>query len=209
MGILEEKVNPVHTVLIVVDVQNDFCHPEGTFARAGHDLGMIGEIMPPLVALIEKARRWGVPIIYTQTFHSLWTDSPLWKERFEKTGVEGEKHCRDGTWGADFYQVSPLPQERVVIKHRYSAFYGTDLEVILKSREIKTVIMTGVATNVCVETTARDAYMRDYQVVFIEDCTAAYVRQEHQATLVNMQKFFGTVTASSEVIQAWEKKAGL
>ena len=115
--------------------------------------------------------------------------------------------CEEGTWGCDFYSVGPQPGERVVVKHRYSAFRGTDLDLILRARGVRTVLICGVATNVCVETSAREAYMHDYEVVFLADCSAAYSQAEHDATLYNMAQHFGVVAREEEVCSAWATTA--
>ncbi len=99
---------------------------------------------------------------------------------------------------------NPLPGEFVVRKHRYSAFVSTDLNLTLKSRDIRTLIMTGVSTNVCVESTARDGFMRDYYVVLLKDCTAASSEEDYNGTLRNIARFFGEVTDSSDVLRCWE-----
>jgi ureidoacrylate peracid hydrolase len=113
--------------------------------------------------------------------------------------------CREGTWGAEFYQgIQPLPSERVVIKHRYSAFIHTDLNTVLKAKNVQSVLVCGVATNVCVETTARDAYMYDYYVTMIDDCSAAYEAKLHLGTLDNMRRHFGMVASSAEIIETWK-----
>ena len=126
-------------------------------------------------------------------------------------GVEVEipMHCREGSWGIELYQVEPQANERVLAKRRFSAFYSTDLDVMLRARGIKSLIMAGVATNVCVETTARDGFMRDYHIVFLSDCTAAYDRQEHYSALNNMSKYFGVVADSKELIEAWKTLPGV
>ena len=124
-------------------------------------------------------------------------DLPLFAE-------ERPQHLPRGHVGAEFYDgIAPLPSERVVIKHRYSAFINTDLNTVLKARNIQSVLVCGVATNVCVETTARDAYMFDYYVTMIEDCSAAYEAKLHLGTLENMRRHFGMVASSSEIIDAW------
>jgi ureidoacrylate peracid hydrolase len=91
----------------------------------------------------------------------------------------------------------------VVTKHRYSGFVGTELDMVLRSHGIKTVVMTGEATNVCVETTARDAFMRDYYVAFVSDCTASGSQAAHDATLVTMGRHFGTVLTSDDIVSTW------
>jgi ureidoacrylate peracid hydrolase len=114
--------------------------------------------------------------------------------------------CEPGQWNGDFY-IKPKPDEVIVTKHRYGAFEGTDLDLVLRSRGIRTVIMTGIATNVCVETTARQAFLRDFYVVFTNDCTAAYAQQDHDATLRNIGRFFGQVVASDEIMACWRAES--
>jgi ureidoacrylate peracid hydrolase len=94
-----------------------------------------------------------------------------------------------------------------VTKHRYSAFYNTDLDSILRSNGIRTIVLTGVATNVCVETTAREGFVRDYYVVLVSDGTATYSAQDHEATLRNIDRFFGEVATIADIVSVW-KPAG-
>jgi ureidoacrylate peracid hydrolase len=199
---LKERCDPKLAALIVVDVQNDFVSPEGSAAKRGEDVTAALAMMPRLIRLIDEARRAAVTVIYIKTTHSEWTDTPSWIYRTSQKG--GLNTCREGTWGAEFYAgISPLPSERVVIKHRYSAFINTDLNTVLKARSIQSVLVTGVATNVCVETTARDAYMFDYYVTLVEDCAAAYEPKLHLGTLENIRRHFGLVAASDEIIESW------
>jgi ureidoacrylate peracid hydrolase len=208
---LQEKCDPEVACLIVVDVQNDFCSPKGAAAQRGEDVSAAVEIVPRLTRLIEGARSVSMPIVYIKTVHSEWTDTPSWLYRKPNGG--DLKTCREGTWGVEFYEgVSPLPNERIVIKHRYSAFINTDLNTVLKAKGIESVLVTGVATNVCVETTARDAFVYDYYVTMVEDCAAAYNRALHDATLENIRRHFGLVATSEEIIATWQclqqKKGG-
>ena len=100
--------------------------------------------------------------------------------------------CEAGEWNGDFYKIRPQPDEAIVIKHRFGAFESTDLDLVLRSQGIRSVVMTGIATNVCVETTARQAFMRDYYVVFTSDCTATYSQRAHDATLREHRPFLRT-----------------
>jgi ureidoacrylate peracid hydrolase len=199
--------------LLVVDVQNDFVSPEGSAAKRGDDVGAATAMVPNLIRFIDHGRRVGLTIVYVRTTHSEWTDTPSWIYRTSQRS--GLNTCREGTWGADFYQgISPLPSERVVIKHRYSAFINTDLNTVLKARGVQSVLVCGVATNVCVETTARDAYIYDYYVTMIDDCSAAYDAKLHLGTLENMRRHIGLVASSQEVIETWsglaeQRAAGL
>ncbi|MDO8689945.1 MAG: isochorismatase family cysteine hydrolase [Dehalococcoidia bacterium] len=200
---LADRVDPKQCLLLVVDVQNDFCHPEGSMSKAGQDLSMVGEIMPHLSELLKEARRIEVPIIFTQAIHNPWTDSEAWRTRLHGVDLDMPRHCREGSWGAELYEVTPGKGERVLAKRRFSAFYATDLDVMLRARGVKSLVLAGVATNICVETTARDAFMHDYNIVFLSDCSAAYHREEHDATLTNIARYFGMVATSREVIDAW------
>ena len=198
----KERWDPRWTALLVVDVQNDCVSPKGSAAKRGDDVSAAIAMVPKLMRLIEEARRVSLPVVYVKTTHSEWNDTPSWIYR--KSQQSELNTCREGSWGAELYDgISPLPDERVVIKHRYSAFINTDLNTALKAKGIESVLVTGVATNVCVETTARDAYMYDYYVTMVEDCAAAYEPRLHESTLENMRRHFGLVTSSEEIVETW------
>jgi ureidoacrylate peracid hydrolase len=207
---LKDRCDPRYAALIVVDVQNDFVSPEGSAGKRGDDVGAAIAMIPNLTRLIDQARRVGLTVVYIRTTHSDWTDTASWIYRTsQKSGLST---CREGTWGAEFYDgIAPLPSERVVIKHRYSAFINTDLNTVLKARGIQSILVCGVATNVCVETTARDGYMYDYYVTMIDDCSAAYDAKLHMGTLENIRRHFGLVASSHQIIETWsglpEKRA--
>jgi len=190
-----------NTALIVVDVQNDFCHSKGVFSKYREaNLDQVQQAVKNISTLIRKCRECEIPIIFIQTIHSPWTNSPSWGKRLEGSG-EKMRICPPNEFGSQFFTVEPQENDCIVTKHRYSAFVGTDLNLILRSKGIENILVTGVATNVCVETTARDGYNRDYNVVFVEDCCGAYDEEEHAATLNNIRKFFGTVVTSGSLIE--------
>jgi ureidoacrylate peracid hydrolase len=198
---LAERTAPRRAALLVVDMQNDFCHENGALAKRGIDLGPAQAINPVLLCLLDAARKAAIPILYTVNHHDAWTDSSAWRKRQDS---DAHALCRTGSWGAEFYGVSPQPGERVVVKHRYNAFVGTDLALILQSRRIDSLLFTGVATNVCVETTARAAFVRNYQVVMVRDCLAGSSPAEHEASLVTLARYFdASVAASSEIKALW------
>jgi len=205
---ITELVDPRIAALIVVDMQNDFCDSNGALASHGGDPSMIQEMAPRLIRLLHAAREAQIPVVHVRTHHSGWTDSASWLGRH----TSKYPMCFPGSWGADYYpgfepridaDWQPGAHEYVVTKHRYSGFVGTDLDMVLRSQGIRSVIMTGEATNVCVETTARDAFMRDYHVAFVSDCTASGSRAAHDATLITMGRHFGTVLTSDDVVGAW------
>jgi ureidoacrylate peracid hydrolase len=205
---LEELVDPKSAALVIVDMQNDFCHSQGAVALNRQSPALIQAMAPRLRGLLADARRSGIAIVHVRTHHSPWTNSPAWTRR--KLGTVAR--CFPNSWGADWYEGfepilgdewSPQTHEYVVTKHRYSGFWDTDMDLILRSHGIQSLIMTGEATNVCVETTARDAYMRDYSIVFVDDCTATYQQAVHEATLHNMRAHFGMVVEADEIVGAW------
>jgi ureidoacrylate peracid hydrolase len=168
---------------------------------------MVREMIPKLKRLIEGARSAGVPVIFVQAIYDPVYLPAAWHERNARLNFEVPR-CLSGSWGADFYEVAPLKDETVVRKHRYSAFVDTELYLILRSRQIQTVIVTGVATNICVESTSRDAFMRNYYVAVVDDASAGYSREQHQATLTNITIGFGVVTTVNEVLDVWKVPAG-
>ncbi|MGP7817992.1 cysteine hydrolase family protein [Niallia sp. 01092] len=184
--------------LIIVDVQNDFCHKEGSLAKQGLDVSMVDKMLPSLKKLIIELKDLHVPIIYVQTIHEDCTDSVTWKKRLKDKSQADV--CRKDTWGAGFYEIAPDQKDIVVVKHRYSAFIHTRLDSVLRSMKIETLLMAGVSTNVCVESTARDGFMLDYDIIFLSDCTAAFSKEAHDMTLQNIDQFFGMVASSEDVI---------
>jgi ureidoacrylate peracid hydrolase len=202
---LEEKVDPSHAALIVVDIQNDFCHPDCEMARLGRNMSGIEAAVGRILALIDAARAAGTQIIFFQTHHTEITESDVWREQWERSRPGGGPICRPGTWGAEFYKVAPLPDEPIINKHRYTGFLDTDLDLILRSRGIKTLIMTGVGTGGCVESTARDGFMKDYYVVFTSDATATYDMEEHKARVKTIGKLFGQVCTADDVMNIWSR----
>jgi ureidoacrylate peracid hydrolase len=202
-------LKPEGTCLLVIDVQNDYCHERGAFGQMGIPLEPIQRSVNRLIPFIEDVRGVGVPVIFIRNQHSEWDDSAIWLSRRHRRGAKSiVPVCVEGTWGTEFYRMSPTVADRVVIKHRYSAFIDTDLDVILRSRKVSSLLLTGVATNVCVESTARHGFMKDYQVTLVEDCCAASSLEEHQGTLLNISKFFGDVAKADTVLAALRGAAG-
>lgn len=203
LGTLSEKVSKDHTALLVIDVQNDFCHPDGTFGKAKSDLSMVDGMVRNLGQLIERAREIEIPVIFVQSALDDIYLFPAWRERNIRLNFETPR-CISGTWGAEFYELLPSAGDLVVTKHRYSAFVGTNLDILLKSRGIQCVIAAGIATNICVESTARDAFMRNYYVVLGEDASAAYSSDQHASAVTNMKFGFGSVATTAEILKAWD-----
>jgi ureidoacrylate peracid hydrolase len=201
---LEEKVDPRHAAVLVVDVQNDFCADDGAMASIGRPVAAVQAMVPLLERLLDDARAAGVPVIFVQYGHTAATESEVHLEQRAR-GRSDVVICRQGTWGAGFYRVAPTATETVVQKHRYSGFIGTDLDVILRSTGRRVLIMTGIATNGCVEATARDGFMHDYYIVLVDDCCSCFSPQLHQATLQNIRDAYGVVTTADELSGIWTR----
>lgn len=184
----------------MVDVQNDFCDVKGVFGKRGFGLAHVEKSVENLLRFIEQCRKSNIRIVFVRTLHSNWTDSDTWVARMAGLGRE-MLICRPDTWGAEFYKVAPQANDFITTKHRFSGFVGTDLNLVLRARGIETLLMTGVASNVCVETTARDAYNLDYQIILVEDCCGAFSAEEHASTIVNMSKYFGMASDSKTIAE--------
>lgn len=212
---LEKKLDPDHCALVVVDVLNDFCAGDGAMAREGLDVGAAQRMAQRLPALIDAARDSGVLVVFVRNVYSTEGDtylSDVWLEqaqrRREGSYVDREV-CPPDSWGNDFYgEVTPQAGEPIVTKHRFDAFLDTDLDLILRSNGVRSVVMSGVATNVCVETSVRQAFLRDYYVVLPSDAAAAYSAAEQEASLATIDRYFGQVTTCDDVIETWTRVRG-
>jgi ureidoacrylate peracid hydrolase len=125
------------------------------------------------------------------------------RERNLRGGMDIPR-CLTGSWGADFFAVRPLPGEPVIVKHRYSAFTNPQLKELLDRRGIRSLLLTGVSTDTCVESTARDFYFADYYVSLVRDCCAAASERDHELALKRFDRDYGAVTTSAELVRIWK-----
>jgi len=183
-----------NTALIVVDMQNIWVHPRGS-----RYLPMSEDIVPRIQQLLQFCRSRQVPVIYLHTTKRKdLADVGIFAD------IKPQTHDADDEWsnfegspGAELYEpVRPAAGDILVKKFRYSGFYGTPLENLLRALGRDTIAITGVATNVCCDSTARDGAMRDFKVLFLSDCSASFTPEEQQATLNNFDKHFGVVMDS-------------
>ncbi len=209
---LEQKVDPAHAAVVTVDVQNDFFDDQGYLGKLGAPMGLVQAMAPRLNHFLGAARQLGVKVIHVISWHDEQYASPVVTEQKLRHGhpmelngrqLKDAPYCLKGTWGADFYGIDAAPGEEIVIKHRYGSFTGTNLDLLLRSQGINTVILTGAATNVCVESTAREVYMHDYYLVFVSDCTATMSQEAHDYTLKMIDQYFGQVASADDIIKAW------
>lgn len=214
---LEEIIQPDHTALLIIDMQNDFATDGGFFDMKGIDIDMMKKAIPNQKNLLEAARSKGVFIVYTENTVYMNPDgtileSPAHLSFYKKCGYlpdlqEGEFFTVDNSWGQQTVKaLSPKKGEIVIRKHRPCGFYGTNLDMILRNRNIKTVVVTGCVTQGCVETTVRDAGNHDYYVVIPSDAVASQSSELHDAALLVMAARW-TVTTSEKIIKIWTKSS--
>jgi ureidoacrylate peracid hydrolase len=201
---LAERLVPARSALLVIDVQNDYCHPNGSLGRHGADLGSVAPALANIQRLIEAARTAGAAVIFIRNWHEAWANSAGWRARVPRQSGAGEAR----SWGAEFCGVTPVPGEPVIDKQRYDAFIGTPLDSGLRALGRSTLVMTGFGTNVCVESTARHAVFLDYHIVFASDATGTADGQAaHEATLATIARHFGPVAATADILAAWRRNA--
>ncbi|HUD27802.1 MAG TPA: isochorismatase family cysteine hydrolase [Novosphingobium sp.] len=192
--------------LLVIDVQVDFVAPEGFCARAGADVSAVPAAVANIRRAVGAARAAGVPIVFVRLETSEETDSPAMLGHMERTGRGGGAAlCRSGTPGCGYWGVAPLPGDLEVVKSRYDAFLETPLDARLRQRGIGLLVMTGVSTDCCVDSTSRAAFMRDYDVVVLADACAAGSRENHEAALSALGRYAATVTDTGAFVAALER----
>lgn len=204
LSTLERKVSPAHAALLVIDVQNDFVADGGFFDQIGADVKTIQRVIPTLAQLVDRAREAGVLVVFIQAIYDPQYLSAPMRERDLRVGRRMPR-CLTGSWGADFHVIAPCPNEPVVIKHRYSAFANSELDDLLKRRGIRSLLLAGVATDTCVESTGRDAYFIDYYVTLVADCCAGAAERDHCVALERFERDYGAVVNSADVIEAWQR----
>jgi len=189
------------TALLVVDMQNDFVRHEGYLGKNGHDMSPVLAIVPDLSRLVGFCRDAGVSRIFVRSIHSRDTWASNWVKRFG--GLTDPPHCRANTWGAEIVEeLKPGDDEPVVTKHLYSAMLDTDLPVILRSKAIRNLLVTGTQTNVCVDSTVRHAFMMNFVTITVRDCVATDDVDLQEPILRNLARYFGYVADSREVMKA-------
>ena len=205
---LEEILNPCHTAIVVVDMQNDFCAENGYIhATQGADMSGNRSLAERIGRLVKAGRTAGCEIVWVKAIydHDL-LPAPMLSKMLERGN--SAVCCASGSWGADFYEISPENGEQVVEKRCYSAFHNTQMDDILRRRSIKSLIITGVATNVCVDSTLREAFFHGYYIVMPPDCVGSANMPLHEATIKSVEFIFGDVPESRKVIQMWEDRTG-
>jgi nicotinamidase-related amidase len=186
----EMRLEPAKSALLVVDMQRFFLDADSpTFTCGGV------AILPTVKRVVGAFRGAGRPVIFTRHVHH---PDDL------DSGIMGwwwEGKCLEGSRESEIHpELAPMSSEKVVLKHRYSAFYNTDLETVLRCLKVEDLVVTGVMTNLCCESTARDAYYRDFRVFVPADGTGAIDEEMHLASLLNLSYGFAFVTTSDKIM---------
>lgn len=204
---LAERLRPDRTALVLIDLSNDFVHPAGKAAVVGgRDVSHAARVLPAVARLAAAARAAGAVVIHSQhtTLPGGAGDSPVWRDARSRAAYSAEDICLDGSWGqAIVDELAPEPVDHVVKKYRYGGFGGTNLELVLRSLGRDSVICCGVSTNVCVDTTAREAFAREFYVTIPSDACASWDMDLHAAALATAERRFARVVAVEDVVAAW------
>ncbi len=164
------------TALLVIDMQNDFIGPEAPCTCPGAE-----EIIPRIRTLIDACRAADIPVIYTVEVH---------RPSGIDSGHERRNHCLTGSRGAAICdELTPAADEPVIVKTRYDAFMDTDLCHVLHGYNVRandTLIICGLATNICIHYTSAGAFQRDYHIRVVDDCCAGYTPELHEGALANI-----------------------
>jgi nicotinamidase-related amidase len=209
---LTARIQPRHTALLIVDMQNDYVAPGGATERRTGNIERVRTIIPPLQQLLEAARSSGLLVVFIKMTLDpelrLVSDIEYMRRRARWGDIPV---AVKGTWGHDVIaELEPQPGEFEVAKTRGSAFIGTNLDILLRSHYIRSVVVTGVVTNGCVAATARGAVDHDYYTVLARDCVASSVPALHDLGMCELEHFLGledSVVDSDRIIVQWRKAA--
>lgn len=192
------------TALVVVDIQKDFAAPDGLVAGFGQDMTGVEAAIDRIEALIAAARKAGATLAFMRVVTHPDSDPAVLKTLMVRRGQPGgEAICRTDDGGADYYRVKPEPGDIEIDKLMFDSFHGTDFDDQLKARGIETLVMTGITTDCCVDSTARTGFHNGYNIFLVSDACAAYEPDLHTGTLNVLEKNLALLTTTDAVLKAW------
>ena len=201
-----ESLDLRYAALLVIDMQNAFCHEKGTLGLSGLDTQRLSAPVKPLSTLISRCQEVGVPVLWTVQEHFEVDHSRARKRLLGHTSRRKQVSALAGSWDEEIVdELKPLAAKNpsfVIKKHRFGAFYETRLEMVLKMLGTQTLFVTGTTTNACVETTIREAYLRDLDVVAIRDCIAG-VRPNWESTAMEVWSHYLCALSDSPEVLDW------
>lgn len=194
-----------NSALLIIDMQNAFIRKEGSLSKMGLDTSRTSIVIEPIKKLKKEFKAQNQPVIYIQHTHRAdRTDAGLIAKVFPPIMDLG--HCIEGTWDGEIIEeLKPEEDDYIVKKHRFSAFYNTQLEDVLRGLGVETLVITGIATNVCVESTVRDAFYRDYNVFVPREATASYTAEQEQGSFGNFEFAFARVVSVEDMLDKLTK----
>jgi len=198
-------MNPTrdNTALMVIDMQNGFCSDDGSVNAIGLPAARLRTAVPGCERLVAAARKAKLPVIYTRyMYRPDYADGGIMANELIP---DLKKTLKAGTWDVEVVdELAAKDDDFIVDKNRPSAFYATNLEPILKGLAVENIVVCGVTTNCCVETTVRDASQRDYRTFVVADAVAEYEDDRHEVALKSMGMLFAHITSTDEVERAWQ-----
>ncbi len=201
-----EAIDIGTAALLVIDMQNGFLHEKGTLGISGVDTKRLMTIVPSMKRLIARCQQAGMPVIWTVQEHFAVDASRARKKLAAHTAKRRQVSCLAGTWDAEIIDelksLAAVNPTFVLRKHRFGAFYETRLELLLRQLGTRTLFVTGTTTNACVETSIREAYLRDYDVVAVTDCISGVNAEWEQVAQKVWAQYFCVLKDSADV-QAW------
>jgi len=213
-------IEPDHTALVIIDMQRDFVEPGGFGESLGNDVGQLRQVIDPLRVVLARSRELRMTVIHTREGHLPdLSDCPPTKlsrgapsMRIGDPGPKGRILIRGEHGHGIIDELAPLADETVVDKPGKGAFYATELEEVLQAGGIRTLVICGVTTEVCVHTTVREANDRGYECLVLSDCVGSYFPQFQEAGLAMFSAqggIFGWVASSSKYLSALDQLAEL
>jgi nicotinamidase-related amidase len=190
--------------LVVIDVQNDFCHPDGHFARYCKDLATAYAALPRLVSFVHAAQAQGIPCVFVRqrTEPGGRSDSPAWLRLKTRDGKAAD-YTLPGSWGAELVEgLVPSESDLVVDKYRPDAFLGTALDALLRARGLESLVFIGTTTEGCLESSVRSGSYRDFYVTVVEDLVFSPNAALHDGSLRLMRQRY-PVASSAAILAAW------
>jgi ureidoacrylate peracid hydrolase len=198
----EPYIDPSTSALLVIDMQKGFCDPNSQMEKAGIGTENQRAILPDVLRLVDVSRDHGMPILWSQQIH--YPEDVTRLKRRIPSHIQKQKWapCLRGTWEVDFVDEiadAIQPEDFIIEKHRASVFFETTLDTKLRMLGIEQILISGCNTDFCVETTIRDGYYRDMDVIVVRECVAGPRKQFHEDTLAKVETYFGAVVGLDEL----------
>ena len=201
---MEMELSKERTALVVIDMQRAFLEDEGSLAKAGIDITGLKAALEPCQRLLASARQAGVPVIHTRyVYRSDYADGGI-LVNYIMPQLREVDSLASGTPDIEIVdELAPVDGETVIDKNRPSAFYATNIEPLLNGFGVDSLVVCGVTTNICVETTVRDASQRDYKVFVPKDATGELEQLRYDGALAGMAWVFAKIVDTDDVISVW------